>query len=77
MAGAFGFDSSRFDLSTAIGERVLLPAARAAPSGTMICATGASCRHQLRDGAQRHAVHPIELAAALLLGDDAGTKGES
>jgi len=75
MAGAFGFDSSRFDLSMAIGERTLLPAARSAPAGATICAPGASCRHQVRDGADRRAVHPIELAAAVLLGDDAALKG--
>jgi FAD/FMN-containing dehydrogenase/Fe-S oxidoreductase len=74
MAGSFGFDAGRFDLSMAIGERVLLPAVRSAPAATTICAPGASCRHQVRDGAQRHAVHPIEVAAATLLGDNASPR---
>lgn len=76
MAGSFGFDEGRFDLSMAIGERVLLPAVRSAANTTTICAPGASCRHQVRDGAGRHAVHPIEVAAAVLLGDTASRKGE-
>jgi len=71
MAGSFGFDEGRFDLSMAIGERVLLPAARACGSAT-VCATGASCRHQIRDGAVKHAPHPIEMVAAALLGPGAG-----
>jgi len=70
MAGAFGFDTGRFDLSEAIGERVLLPAVRRAAPTTPVCAPGASCRHQIRDGADRHAIHPIELAAELLMGKD-------
>ncbi|MCB9848457.1 MAG: FAD-binding protein [Phycisphaeraceae bacterium] len=71
MAGSFGFDESRYDLSMAIGERVLLPAARLAGLSTAICAPGASCRHQILDGAGRHAIHPIELAAGVLLANNA------
>jgi FAD/FMN-containing dehydrogenase/Fe-S oxidoreductase len=61
MAGAFGY--SRYDLSMKIGELSVLPAARSA--GAM-CATGTSCRHQIHDGAQISARHPVELLAEAL-----------
>ena len=32
MAGPFGFEAGKFDVSMAIGERVLLPAVRNAPA---------------------------------------------
>jgi len=38
----------------------LMPALRAAP-GAVIAATGTSCRHQIRDLAGRHALHPLEI----------------
>ncbi len=68
MAGSFGFTAERYDLSMKIGELSLLPAARAASVDTTLCAPGTSCRHQIHDGAARHAIHPIELAERLLGG---------
>ena len=66
MAGAFGMSRDRFELSMKIGEGMLLPTVRAAPTDAIIVAPGASCRHQIRDGAGRIAVHPIEVAAGIL-----------
>jgi len=60
MAGAFGYAPERFDLSNAIGERVLLPAVRAASEETLIVAPGTSCRHQIADATGRSALHPAE-----------------
>ena len=65
MAGAFGYDVSHFDLSMQIGEDRLFPAIRQATRET-IAATGTSCRHQIRDGTGRVAVHPIILLAQAL-----------
>ena len=48
MAGAFGFEASKYDVSQAIGERVLLPAVRQAASDTLIISDGFSCREQIR-----------------------------
>ena len=62
MAGAFGFTPDHYDLSMAIGEAGLLAAVRAEPDA-VIAAPGTSCRHQVRDGTGRCAVHPIEIAA--------------
>ena len=47
MAGAFGFEADKFAMSQAIGERVLLPAVRAALPDTLIVADGFSCREQI------------------------------
>ncbi len=68
MAGAFGMTRERFELSMKIGELVLLPAAREAPTDAIIVATGSSCRHQIHDGAGRDPIHPVQLAEAILRG---------
>lgn len=63
MAGSFGYE--HYDLSMAIGERVLFPAVRAAP-GAVVIAPGFSCRQQIAHGTARAAVHPVQLLAAQL-----------
>ena len=70
MAGSFGFTTDRYDLSMQIGEQLLLPAVRSAcgeQPETAVCAPGASCRHQIHDGAGQEALHPVELLAKVLL----------
>ncbi len=64
LAGSFGFEAEHFDLSMACGERVLLPAVRAADGETLVLADGFSCRTQIRHGTGRRALH---LAQALQL----------
>ena len=66
MAGAFGFDRRHFDTSMQLAEMDLLPAVRAAGPEDRIVASGTSCRHQIADGAKRHAVHVAELLAEAL-----------
>jgi FAD/FMN-containing dehydrogenase/Fe-S oxidoreductase len=61
MAGSFGYEAEHFELSMRIGELVLLPAVRSAPSDTLIAAPGTSCRHQIKDGTGRIAQHPAEI----------------
>ncbi len=61
MAGAFGYEAEHYELSMQIGELKLLPAVRAAGEEVIIAASGISCREQIRDGASRVAVHPVEL----------------
>jgi Fe-S oxidoreductase len=61
MAGSFGYEKEHFDLSQSIGELVLFPAVRQAESKTIISAPGTSCRHQIKDGAGRKALHPVEV----------------
>ena len=60
MAGSFGFESGHFDISRAVGERVLLPAARAA-TDTTIVTDGFSCREQVIQLAGRHPRHIAEV----------------
>jgi len=57
MAGAFGYEKKNQEVSMAMAERDLLPAVRAADGDTVLVADGTSCRHQIRDGAAREAVH--------------------
>ncbi|HVE75582.1 MAG TPA: FAD-linked oxidase C-terminal domain-containing protein [Actinomycetota bacterium] len=66
MAGGFGYQAERFDLSRAMGERVLLPAVRSADISTAVIATGTSCRHQIADLSGRRAEHPLEFLARRL-----------
>jgi hypothetical protein len=55
MAGSFGFEADKYDLSVAIGELELLPAVRQAPPDWLIIADGFSCREQIAQGTPRHA----------------------
>ena len=66
MAGSFGYAREHFDVSRQIGERRLLPAARALGPNDRLVAAGVSCRHQVRDLADARAVHPAQLLAELL-----------
>jgi Fe-S oxidoreductase len=61
MAGSFGYEKEHYDLSMQIGELVLLPAVRKADTNTLIAAPGTSCRHQVKDGTGRKALHPVEI----------------
>ena len=65
MAGSFGYEASHFDVSMQMAELSLLPSIRQQPDA-IIVADGTSCRHQIRDGAQREAVHVAALLASLL-----------
>ena len=61
MAGAFGYEKEHYDLSMKIGEMVLFPSVRSAAEDTVITAPGTSCRHHIKDGTGRKAVHPVEV----------------
>lgn len=58
MAGSFGYEKEHFELSNQVGELVLFPEVRKAASGTIITAPGTSCRHHIKDGTGRVALHP-------------------
>ncbi len=61
MAGSFGFEREKYDVSLAIGELELLPAVRKAPPDWLIIADGFSCREQIAQGSARHALHLAEV----------------
>lgn len=65
MAGSFGYE--HYDVSQQVGTRVLFPAVEAHQSGPVL-APGFSCRHQIADGADRVALHPLELVERQLRG---------
>jgi Fe-S oxidoreductase len=70
MAGSFGFESDKYDVSIQIGERKLLPAVRKAPLSTMIMADGFSCREQISQQSNREALHLAEVIHMGLQPDD-------
>ncbi len=61
MAGAFGFEKDKYPVSKAIGELELLPAIRQAPTDWLIVADGFSCREQIAQETDRHALHLAEV----------------
>ncbi|MEO7530285.1 MAG: FAD-linked oxidase C-terminal domain-containing protein [Sediminibacterium sp.] len=67
MAGSFGFEKEHYDLSMQIAELVLLPTVRIQDANTLIAAPGTSCRHQIKDGCNRKALHPVEILYQALL----------
>ncbi|HEY2155755.1 MAG TPA: FAD-linked oxidase C-terminal domain-containing protein, partial [Isosphaeraceae bacterium] len=66
MAGSFGYELGHYDVSTALANRVLLPAAAADP-GAMLVAPGFSCRSQVHGLSGSTPRHPIEVIAEALL----------
>jgi FAD/FMN-containing dehydrogenase/Fe-S oxidoreductase len=66
MAGSFGFEKDKYDVSMAIGELELLPAVRQSPLESLIIADGFSCREQIAQGTGRHALHLAEVMALAL-----------
>ena len=66
MAGSFGYTRGHYDVSEAIGERRLFPAARALPVGGVLAAAGTSCRHQVAHFTGVTAAHPAVLLHSLL-----------
>lgn len=67
MAGSFGFEKEHFELSQQIGELVLFPAVRSLSIDVMIAASGTSCRHQVKDGTKKTALHPVEILYGAIL----------
>jgi Fe-S oxidoreductase len=67
MAGSFGYARGHFDVSRAIGERRLLPAARSLRADAVLVASGVSCRHQVRDFTGVRAMHAAELLQSLIM----------
>jgi len=61
MAGSFGYEKEHFDLSQQIGEDRLFPFLRELKKEVIVSASGTSCRHQIRDGVNKTALHPIEI----------------
>ena len=77
MAGAFGYAAETIDVSLKMAELALLPALRRAGADDLIVADGTSCRHQIKDGVGRGALHVARvLDGALMDQRAAGRNGE-
>lgn len=61
MAGSFGYEKKHYATSMKIGKQRLFPKILKSESSTLIAANGTSCRHQIIDGTQRTALHPITI----------------
>jgi Fe-S oxidoreductase len=72
MAGAFGFEAEHYDVSMAVGERVLLPAVRGAARDTFVVADGFSCREQIAQATDRRALHLAEMLRLAIRGGARG-----
>ena len=66
MAGSFGYSVDHYDVSKQIGERKLLPAARAMDANSVLVAPGTSCREQVAHFTGVQALHPAQLLRDLL-----------
>jgi Fe-S oxidoreductase len=66
MAGAFGYGADTYQVSMDMAELSLLPAVRRADAAALIVADGTSCRHQIKDGAGRSALHVARVLAMSL-----------
>ena len=67
MAGSFGYEEEHYTLSMQVGEQTLFPAVRKADAETIIVAAGTSCRHQIKDGTEREALHPVTVLRRALV----------
>ncbi|HXC43094.1 MAG TPA: FAD-linked oxidase C-terminal domain-containing protein [Candidatus Dormibacteraeota bacterium] len=77
MAGSFGFEAEKYEISVAIGELELLPAVRKAPANWLVIADGFSCREQIAQSTNRQALHLAEvLQMALVANEDRGDTPE-
>ncbi|WP_445737077.1 FAD-binding and (Fe-S)-binding domain-containing protein [Mariniflexile sp.] len=67
MAGSFGYEKEHYEVSMQVGEQTLFPAIRNASADVIISANGTSCRHQIKDGTDREAKHPVTILREALL----------
>jgi FAD/FMN-containing dehydrogenase/Fe-S oxidoreductase len=63
MAGPFGFEAGKFEVSKKIAEDGLLPAIRSAGPRTIFVSDGFSCREQIAQFGNTHALHFAEVLA--------------
>lgn len=76
MAGPFGLEADHYPVSLEIGERILLPAVRAAEKDTLIITDGYACREQIAQTTDRYALHSAQLLLMALREGPHGTGGD-
>ncbi len=63
MAGPFGFEKDKYSVSTALANRVLMPAVERSTKETLIVTNGFSCREQISQLSDRRAIHLAQVLA--------------
>jgi FAD/FMN-containing dehydrogenase/Fe-S oxidoreductase len=77
LAGSWGFEQGKYDISLDCGEQALLPAVRKAAKDTLIVADGFSCKTQVEQAnAGRGALHVAQVMAMARQHGRTGTTGE-
>ena len=66
MAGSFGYEKEHYEISMQMGEDTLFPKIRSTDDAVAIAAAGTSCRHQIFDGTNRKALHPVTILKSYL-----------
>jgi len=61
LAGSWGFEEDKYELSMKIGERRLLPTVRGAGEDAIIMAVGFSCKTQVAQGTDRRPLHTAQV----------------
>lgn len=67
MAGSFGYEKEHYETSMQVGNLKLFPAVSKSSEDTIIAANGTSCRHQIKDGTKREALHPVSILRQALV----------
>jgi FAD/FMN-containing dehydrogenase/Fe-S oxidoreductase len=76
MAGSFGFNADKYEVSMRVGERVLLPRVRELDAGSEVLTDGFSCREQIEQGTSRTPLHLAQLIQRAIHERDAAKAGE-
>ncbi|WDE99139.1 FAD-binding and (Fe-S)-binding domain-containing protein [Lentisphaera profundi] len=61
MAGSFGYEDEHEVMSEKIANLTLIPHVKQMHEQVILVASGTSCRHQVKDLADREALHPVEV----------------
>lgn len=67
MAGSFGYEADHYKTSMEVGELTLFPKLRESEDNVQLCAPGFSCRHQIKDGVEKTALHPVQILEKYLV----------
>ena len=61
MAGPFGFEKEKYEVSQTLANRVLLPAVRSAGETDVLLTDGFSCKEAIHQNSSRHGLHLAEV----------------
>jgi hypothetical protein len=76
LAGSWGFEHDKYDLSMKIGERRLLPTVRNAERDTILIADGFSCKTQVEHATDRRALHTAQVIKMAIDHGENGPEGD-